>query len=81
MSCGLPIICSKVCDNGAIVENGKNGLLFDPDNLNSICDSLSQFVHMSDEEKREISKRNREKALILFSKDVFIKKYIEIIEK
>jgi glycosyltransferase involved in cell wall biosynthesis len=81
MSCGLPIICSNVCDNGAIVENGKNGLLFDPDNLNSICDSLSQFVLMSDEEKREISKRNREKALILFSKDVFIKKYIEIIEK
>ena len=81
MSCGLPVICSNVCDNGIVVENGINGILFDPLNVNSICDSISQFVNMSDGEKREMSKRNREKALSLFSEDVFVNKYIEIIEQ
>lgn len=81
MSCGLPILCGNVCDNGVIVENGKNGLLFDPTDINSICDSISHFVNMTDEEKREISQLNRQKALVLFSKDVFIKKYIDLIEQ
>lgn len=33
MSCGRPIICSKVCDNPVYVAEDENGFLFDPKSL------------------------------------------------
>ncbi len=75
MSCGLPIICSNVCDNQRIVTNGENGILFDPNDERLIADALKRFILLSKEEKKKMGLSNRIRALDLFSKEIFVKKY------
>ena len=75
MSCGLPVVCSNVCDNPSIVEDRMNGLLFNPNNTEEIANALEAMILMGDSEKKTMSKLNRERAVKLFSKEVFLKKY------
>lgn len=79
MSCGTPILCGNVCDNGYIVTDGVNGLLFDPKNVDDMTEKIKAFVSMPAEQRKAISEANRQKAIGLFSTTAFIEKYKEII--
>ena len=79
MSCGLPVVCSNVCDNHLIVENGVNGLLFDPNNIEDMAEKVERMVFMSVEEKEQMSISNRGKSMRLFSEEAFLNKYKEIL--
>ncbi len=80
MSCGLPILCSDVCDNSKIVENGINGFLFNPNDPKKISDTIIKFFNLNSTEKEKMGKESREKAVVKFSKEFFVSKYIELIE-
>lgn len=80
MSCGLPILCSNVCDNSYLVEDGKNGFLFDPDSAESIADSILRYSRLSIKDKLEIKHRNREFAVKTFGREKFILKYLKLIQ-
>ena len=79
MSCGTPILCSNVCDNGYIVTDGKNGLLFDPKSLDDMTMKIKAFVNMAAGQRNAMSIANRQKALNLFSATAFIEKYKELL--
>lgn len=79
MSCGLPIICSNVCDNSAIVESDKNGFLFDPFDIDDMSQNIIKYLNLSPEDKNQMCKQNREKAVELFSQHLFLMKYENII--
>ncbi len=79
MSSGLPILASNVCDNGRLVEDGINGFLFNPLDLDSIVDAIKRFLILSVNERLAMGKKNREKALELFSEARFLEKYEELI--
>ena len=81
MSCGLPVLCGRVCDNPRIVTDGENGFLFDPLDVNDIADKIQHFFSLSEEERKEMGRRNRNKAIELFSKDVFLNRYQELLNK
>ena len=81
MSCGVPVVCSRVCDNPYIVQEGLNGYLFDPKDIEQIAESIEQITQLSDEEYEMMSMRNRKRAVELFSMTVFMEKYIAILEK
>ncbi len=81
MSCGLPAICSDVCDNGKILQNGINGYLFEPNSSIQLAERIIHFITLPIESKREMSKNSRKIAENLFDQDVFVGKYIDIIEK
>lgn len=80
MSCGLPILCSNICDNPQIIDNGKNGFLFNPHSETSIVDALCSFLKMNEKDKQSFSNKSREMAKSRFAKDIFLKSYIDIIE-
>lgn len=80
MSCGLPVVCSNVCDNPSIVEEGQSGFLFDPYNVNEITSSIEQLLMLSKEKREAMKKFNRERAIEYFSEDAFVAKYLNIIE-
>ncbi|MDO4737699.1 MAG: glycosyltransferase [Bacteroidales bacterium] len=81
MSCGLPVICSNVCDNPAIVENEKNGFLFDPMDINDIADKIICFIMMNQKDRERMSNRNRKKAIDMFSRQNFLSKYEKLIQE
>lgn len=80
MSCGLPILCSNICDNKRIVNNKVNGLLFDPTSAINMAEAMEKFMSMTESERQEMSLQSRKFALEAFSKETFIKKYIDLIE-
>lgn len=79
MACGLPVLCSNVCDNGRIVKDGVNGFLFNPDSVEEITAALTRFVELPVTERQKISSINREVSLVRFSEKTFVQKYIEIL--
>ena len=80
MSCGRPIICSKVCDNPVYVAEDENGFLFDPKSPVAIADTIQRALQISDEKYLSYCGKSREKAERLLSKKFFVDKYITIIE-
>lgn len=79
MACGLPVLCSDVCDNARYVEDGKNGYLFDPYSIESMVDAILKFFSLTKEERIRMGACGREKAVTVFSKEVFIKQYLDIL--
>lgn len=80
MSCGKPILCSNVCDNPLIVEDTVNGFMFNPTDIDEMFISINKFIGLPPEEKKKMGKISRELAEKKFSEEVFIQKYIELIE-
>lgn len=80
MSCGKPILCSNVCDNPYLVENGVNGFLFDPTNAESMATAISDFCNLNESQMRSMGAESRKKALEICSPETFVNKYIALIE-
>lgn len=81
MSCGLPIICSNSYENPYIVEEGINGFLFNPKQVDDMVYAIERAVNLSSEERLQIGMRNRELCLKRNTIEVFVKAYIKLVEK
>lgn len=79
MSCGLPVLCGNVCDNGRIVQADVNGYLFNPREVGDIVRAMIEFIGLPEERKRELGAMSRKIAERDFSADSFVGKYIEIL--
>lgn len=79
MSCGKPILCSNVCDNSYII-NAECGFMFDPKDEQDMFKTISKFCTLSKEHKRSMGIASRRIAERTFSEDVFVQKYIKLIE-
>lgn len=79
MSCGLPVVCSKINDNPLIVEDNIHGFLFNPLSEKDMANAFVRFINLSTKERTEMRSECREKAISLFSKDVFLKNYVELL--
>lgn len=80
MSCGLPILCSKVSDNPFIVQDGINGYIFDPSSIEEIANSIEKYVAEMHPRRDEIAKVNRERIKDICSREAFLNKYLKIIK-
>lgn len=81
MACGLPILCSNVCDNPLLVEEGKNGFLFDPYSAEEMADVIIRFIELSEREKSRMGKESRKMAEKKFSEEIFVKQYIQLFNR
>lgn len=81
MASGLPILCSDVCDNGRYVEDGINGMLFNPHDIDSMADVIQKFLQESDDAIAEMGRNSRVKALNSFSLDKFQAQWHEQIKQ
>ncbi len=78
MSLGKPVIMSKVSDYEALIDC-KNGFLCDASDPQNIANALTLVSQLTDEELITMGRFSKEKADILFSKDVVLKKWESII--
>ena len=75
ISCGLPVICSDVCDNSIYVWEGKNGVLFNPQSIQSMRDKISQMLAIGDETYADYCCKSRKLAEELLSEKCFLDRY------
>lgn len=79
MSCGRPIICSNICDNPIYVQEQVNGYLFNPTKTEEIANALQKAIETVNDDYTTLCKNSRTLAEEKLSKNIFIKKYAEII--
>lgn len=81
MSSGLPVICSNRFENPYIVENGQNGYLFDPEDVDGMVSAICKILNLTESDYLSMCKRNRECVVSRNSEKKFLKSYIDLIEK
>lgn len=79
MCCELPVVCGNVCDNATIVEDGVNGLLCNPKDVDSIADNVIKMVKMERDERLKLGRANRSKLVESHTIEKFVDKYKELI--
>lgn len=80
MACGLPVVCSDVCDNSKYVYEEENGFLFDPNNAERISSAFEKLFALSEHDYKKFCKKSRSIAEQKLSKDSFVNAYIKLIE-
>lgn len=78
--CGRPVICSDVSDNSVMVHDGENGFLFNPLDVENMCDVFMKYLTSSTSARNQMAIKSREIAEGLFSKSKFLSSYIKLIE-
>ena len=56
---GRPILASNIPGCKEIIDNGKNGYLFEPKNVDSILDTINKFVNLSLDDRKEMGLKGR----------------------
>lgn len=79
ISTGVPVMCSNICDNPQYVQEGRNGILFDPLSPEDIAKKMHLLLSQSDIEYQEYRKASRRIAEDKFSENMFMSKYLSIL--
>jgi glycosyltransferase involved in cell wall biosynthesis len=77
--CGKPVVASDVSDNSSFVHSNINGFLFDPNDTQSMVDAFVQLLALTDDDWQRFQNNSRQIAENLFSKERFIRDYIEVL--
>lgn len=80
LACGLPAVCSDVSDNSRYIIPGENGLLFDPFDTCDFAGALKKLAATSSEDLAEWGRKSREIAEEKLTREVFIKRYLQLLE-
>lgn len=75
MATGLPVIVSNVCEHPHIVEDGVNGYLFDPYDVDAIAAALIKVTKLNSGQLAAMSQANRRKVVKNNSIESFCEKY------
>ena len=78
MACGLPVICSNVCDNPIIMEEGENGYLFNPHDPNDLATQIVRFATSSAEVRKLMGRKSRKLAEQKFNKEEYVNNYLKL---
>jgi len=81
MCCGLPVVCSDVCDNPIIVQTDGNGYLFNPKDVTDIADKIEKMALLSSEQRTQMGAKNRKRILDTFSKHAFVNNYVSLLNE
>ena len=79
MACGLPVLASRVSDNVRLVEEGRNGLLFDPLSVEDMVSTIGRFVSLPDVEVGRMGREGRKMAECRLSQHRFVDSYVELV--
>lgn len=78
--CARPVLTSDVADNSVMVQDGKNGFLFNPESIDSMVTAFRKYFNLTESERKKMGEESRLLAENLFGKEKFLDSYIEMIE-
>jgi glycosyltransferase involved in cell wall biosynthesis len=79
IACGLPIICSDVCDNSVYVHENRNGFLFDPHSPEDIANKIITALNLDSDIYFKYTQESCTIAQEKLSAVLFVEKYMKII--
>ena len=79
-SCGLPIITNNSRGCREVVDEGFNGFLCEPKNINSLISKTNQFINLSFKSRLQMGKNSRQKALNNFDEEIVLNSYVNILK-
>jgi glycosyltransferase involved in cell wall biosynthesis len=74
-----PIVATDVPGCREVVEHGVNGLLCEVRNVASLADALARMLDMSDEARRAMAQRGRQKVANEFDERLVIERYKDLL--
>ena len=80
MACGTPVLASRVGDNARLVQEGRNGLLFDPLEVDDMAGAIVRFAKLTISEKMRFGREGRRMAEEMLSVEVFARRYTNLID-
>ena len=81
LASATPVLASRVYDHPAIIEDGVQGYLFDPDDPAELASKLRQFFASPVSERLEMAARARATAESRFSNPVMVDRFEALFEK
>lgn len=78
---GKPILTTKNVGCKDIVEDGYNGYLAKPEDIEDMLGIVEKFLDLSEEEKKLMGLNGRKKAEKEFDEKIVIKKYLKVIKE
>lgn len=80
-SCGKPIITTNIFGCKETVEEGVNGFLVEPKDVQSLVDAITRYIELSNEQKQQMSLESRKLAQERFNVNNVIAVYDNIINQ
>jgi len=77
---GKPLLASNIPGCKEIVDDGVNGFLFEPKSIDSLEEAIIKFVSLSDEDRKNMGQKSREKVEKGFDRNIVINQYIKVIK-
>lgn len=79
-SMGKPILTTDNVGCRDIVEDGYNGYLAKPNDINSMVEIVEKFINLSEKDQKNLGNNGRIKVLKEFDEEIVINKYLRVIE-
>jgi glycosyltransferase involved in cell wall biosynthesis len=79
MCCGLPALGSRVSDIPYIMEDGGNGYIFNPEDIDDMAEILINYLDLDAQTKWKMAKHSEELSNERFLKNSFLNHYLLII--
>ena len=80
-SMAKPIITTNVPGCREVVDDGVNGYLCEVKDVDSLAMQMEKMLLLSDDERREMGQKGREKVLNEFDGELVIRKYLDTIDE
>lgn len=81
MSCGVPVLASRVADNPRLVLEGKTGFLFNPASSREIADAIVRFAREPLPARRRMGEAGRRTAEAKFGLDTYLERLFPVIRE
>lgn len=78
-SMGKPLIASNIPGCKEIVEDGKNGYLFEVKSVESLAEKMETFIGLDDETRKKMGEHSRKKVVREFDRDKVVMEYVKCI--
>ena len=79
-ACGRPILATDVCDNSALVEDGKTGILFRSPSAGDLTEGLCRFLVLTRAQREDMGNESRLLAERILAPQPFVECYEAILE-
>ena len=81
MACGVPVLASRVGDNMRLVQEGRNGLLFDPMSVDDMANAIVRFAGLPQSERARLGREGRAMVEEQLSVEVLTERYTKLIQE